>query len=265
VNSEELIRESIPAVYAAGEFLLKELQGFDRNVVDEKSANQLVSYVDVSAEKMLVEALRKLSPESGFITEENTIESNRNAAVTWIIDPLDGTTNFIHGLPVFSISVGLQVNGMLCGGIVYEVNRNELFSAWEDGPAYLNNREISVSSTSSLKDSLLATGFPYYDYELMDQYLGLLRELMKGSRGLRRMGSAAVDLAYVACGRFDAFFEYSLNAWDVAGGAFIVQQAGGKLSDFSGGRDYLFGREMVACNTAMYQEFLQHVKGAFKP
>lgn len=258
------IQQAIPLIKEAGAFIRNELTGFDRNRTDIKSANQLVSYVDLTAEKMLVEGLSRIIPDAGFVTEEQTVARNRKAEWVWIVDPLDGTTNFIHGLPVFSVSVGLVHQGKLCGGIVYEINRDECFYAWEGSPAYLNGAEIRVSPSASLRDSLLATGFPYYDYDQMEQYLDLLKVLMKGSRGLRRMGSAAVDLAYVACGRFDAFFEYGLAAWDVAAGAFIVQQAGGKVADFSGGEDYLFGKEIVASNNAVYPEFLKEVKTAFK-
>ncbi len=264
MRAESLIRSAIPLIKEVGKFIGDELTRFDRNNTDLKSQNQLVSYVDLTAEKRLVEGLKAISPNAGFVTEEATTERNRHAPEVWIVDPLDGTTNFVHGLPVFSVSVGLLLDGKLSGGVVYEVNRDECFYAWEGGEAYCNENKIRVSSAPKLEDSLLATGFPYYDYEQMEEYLGLLRELMRGSRGLRRMGSAAVDLAYVACGRFDAFFEYSLAAWDVAAGAFIVQAAGGKVCDFSGGDNFLWGREIVASQPQVYDEFLELVKGYFK-
>ncbi|TNE82004.1 MAG: inositol monophosphatase [Bacteroidetes bacterium] len=264
MSPEKLIQAAMPLVKEVGAFIRTELAQFDQKHTDIKSQNQLVSYVDLTAEKRLVQGLQVLTPEAGFVTEEKTVERNRHTELVWIVDPLDGTTNFIHALPVFSISVGLMLNGKLAGGIVYEINRDELFYAWEGGPAYMNGKEIHVTPTDKLENSLLATGFPYYDFEQMNEYLELLKTFMKGSRGLRRLGSAAVDLAYVACGRFDAFFEYSLAAWDVAAGAFIVQQAGGKVCDFSGGDDFLFGKEIVASNTNLHAPFLHEVKSAFK-
>ena len=147
---------------------------------------------------------------------------------------------------------------------MYEINRDELFYAWQNSSAFLNGKEIRVKQNPELSKSLLATGFPYYDFDVMQKYLETLRVLMIGTRGMRRMGSAAVDLAYVACGRFDGFFEYGLNSWDVAGGAFIVQQAGGKISDFSGNENYLFGREIIAASSALFQPLFEVVNEKFK-
>ena len=148
-------------------------------------------------------------------------------------------------------------------GIVYEINRDELFYAWENSKAFLNGKEIHVKQNKELSKSLLATGFPYYDFKIMQKYLETLHVLMKETQGMRRMGSAAVDLAYVACGRFDGFFEYGLHAWDVAGGAYIVQQAGGKLSDFSGDENYIFGKEIIASSTNLYEPFFRVVNKKF--
>lgn len=264
MTAENLIQQAIPLVKEVGAFLRKEMPAFDRKRTDIKSQNQLVSYVDLTAERMLVEGLTQITPGAGFVTEEATITRNRNADLVWIIDPLDGTTNFVHGLPVFSISVGLMMGGKLSGGIVYAVSMDECFYAWEGGKAFCNKKEIRVAQAPLLSDALLATGFPYYDYAQMNAYLSLLQELMRSSRGLRRMGSAAIDLAYVACGRFDAFFEYSLAPWDVAAGAFIVQAAGGKVYDFSGGDDFLFGGEIVASQPLISDAFLELVKKHFK-
>lgn len=264
MSPRSLIQGALPLIKEVGAFLRSEVKNFDRAVIDLKSQNQLVSYVDITAEKRLVEGLLKLTPDAGFVTEEATVARNRRAGIVWIVDPLDGTTNFVHGIPVFSISVGLMMDGKLCGGIVYEINLDECFYAWEGGQAFCNEKEIHVSKALTLEDSLIATGFPYYDYEQMEEYLNLLKVLMKGTRGLRRLGSAAVDLAYVACGRFDAFFEYGLAAWDVAAGAFIVQQAGGKVCDFSGGENFLFGKEIVASQPRVSKEFLNLVRHHFK-
>jgi myo-inositol-1(or 4)-monophosphatase len=231
--------------------------------VETKSKNSLVTFVDKTAEAKLVARLSELIPESGFIAEEGTSEKI-GEIYNWIIDPLDGTTNFIHGVPCFCISIGLKRNNELVLGVIYEINLDELFYAWEGSKAYLNGKEIHVTPTRTLEDSLIATGFPYYDYEKQDEYMNLFKDLMRNSRGLRRLGSAAVDLAYVACGRFDAFYEYSLHPWDVAAGAFIVQQAGGKVCDFKGENDYLFGKEIITCNPHIQQELLVKVKQHFK-
>ena len=248
----------------AASFIRKEAEGFDRSEISEKSLNQLVSYVDVTAEKMLVEGLDHLLEECGFITEEETIKTNSDFKFKWVIDPLDGTTNFMHSIPVFSVSVGLLEGEETVLGIVYEVSKDECFYAWKGSPAWLNGKKIQVSAATTLKDSLLATGFPYYEYSAIDGYIESLRHFMKTTRGLRRMGSAAIDLVYTAAGRFEGFFEYGLNAWDCAGGAFIVQQAGGKVVDFKGGNNYLFGKQIIACCPGIYDEFTGVIKTNFK-
>jgi myo-inositol-1(or 4)-monophosphatase len=218
-----------------------------RHDIKEKSLNSLVSYVDKNAEQRIVDRLAELLPEAGFIAEEGTSDKE-GETYNWIVDPLDGTTNFLHGLPVYSVSIALQQKEKIILGVVYEVNQDECFYAWQGGGAFLNQQAIQVSKNKNLKDSLVATGFPYYDYERVDSYFDVLKHFAQNSRGIRRMGSAAVDLVYTACGRFDAFFEYSLHAWDVAAGALIVQESGGKVSDFSGGDNWLFGKEIVASN-----------------
>lgn len=227
--------------------------------IEEKSLNSLVSYVDQTAEKQLVEGLASLLDEAGFIAEEGT-STKIGERYNWIIDPLDGTTNFLHGVPTYSVSIALKQYDEIVLGVVHEVNRDECFYAWEGSQAFLNGTSIQVSSTSQLSNTLIATGFPYYDYERSDQYFELLKHLAKSTRGVRRIGSAAVDLVYTACGRFDGFFEYSLHAWDVAAGAFIVQQAGGLVTDFSGNKNWLFGKEIIASNGKLIQEFEQLIK-----
>lgn len=182
----------------------------------------------------------------------------------WVIDPLDGTTNFVHQLPVYSISIGLLRHNSPVIGIVYEPNRHELFYGWKDGGAYLNGKKIAVKQNPSLENSLLATGFPYYDFNLITLYLNTLQEILRTTRGMRRMGSAAVDLAYVACGRFDGFFEYGLSPWDVAGGILLVTEAGGKVTMFDGGEDALFGREIIASSASIYPDFSEIIRRGFE-
>ncbi|MFT4760458.1 MAG: myo-inositol-1(or 4)-monophosphatase [Paraglaciecola sp.] len=251
---EKLTAETCEIVRQVAEFILAEKGKVKTGQIEVKSKNSLVSYVDKNAEKQLVEGLQKLLPESVFLTEEETIE-NQTGDYQWIIDPLDGTTNFLHDLPCFSISVALRFKEELVIGVVHEVNENETFYAYKNGGAYLNGSKIKVTPTTTLSESLIATGFPYYDYSKVKSYLTMLEYLMQETRGIRRFGSAAVDLVYVACGRFDGFFEYSLNAWDVAAGILIVQEAGGQVCDFNGGNDYLFGKEIVATNSGIATEF----------
>ncbi|MEL7001375.1 MAG: inositol monophosphatase family protein [Bacteroidota bacterium] len=228
-----------------GAFIRFESENFDKSAIEHKGFNDLVSYVDKEAEQKLVDRCRLILPEAGFITEEGT-DSIRADEFNWIIDPVDGTTNFTHGLPIFAISIALMQNNQIVLGVVHEINRDECFYAVKGGDAFCNDKVIKVSNADVLADSLLATGFPYYNFEQMPKYLEILNSFMQSTHGLRRMGSAAVDLVYVACGRFEGFFEYNLNAWDVAAGAFIVQQAGGYVTDFRGGDDFIFGREIVA-------------------
>jgi myo-inositol-1(or 4)-monophosphatase len=246
------------SVIEVGQFIREEAYTFKKENIEHKGFNDLVSYVDKEAEVRLVNECRNILPQAGFITEEGTSNTQKEE-YNWVIDPLDGTTNFTHGLPIYAISIALMKHDKVVLGMVYEINRDECFYAIEAQPAYCNDKPINVSKATHLKDSLLATGFPYYNFEKMPKYLTILDQFMQTTHGLRRMGSAAVDLCYVACGRFEGFFEYNLNAWDVAAGAFIVQQAGGKVSDFSGNNDYIFGREILAAN-AVHGEMLEVIK-----
>lgn len=238
----------------AGSFIREEGKKITSSDIEIKSVASLVTYVDKTAETNIVSALRKLIPDSGFITEEGTATYN-NERFKWIIDPLDGTTNFIHGITPHSVSIALAENDKLVLGVVYEVGLNEMFYAWEGSPAFLNGNEIRVATASKSVDTLIATGFPYYDFDRIDDYIEVMKHLMNSTRGLRRFGSAAVDLAYVAAGRFDAFFEHALHSWDVAAGVFIIQQAGGKVVDFNGGKNWLFGGEIIAASENYFDEF----------
>jgi len=261
---EILCQKSYAVVKEVGQFLKQELGKVSAEAIETKSLNSLVSYVDKTAEEHLVHGLRALIPDSTFLTEEETVEQ-KDGEFQWIIDPLDGTTNFLHQLPFFSISVALRHHGETVLGIVLEVNRDECFYAWKGGGAFVNDKKISVSDSKTLGDSLIATGFPYYDYERAEPFMKTLDFFMNSTRGIRRFGSAALDLAYVACGRFDAFYEYSLNAWDVAGGAFIVKEAGGIVEDFKGGADYLFGKEIIAVNPNIRDAFFKPINSSFYP
>lgn len=257
---ENIDKDVVSICEEVGEFIRKEGENFDLSRVEQKNSfNNLVSYVDQEAERKLVSALHKILPEAGFITEEGTVEQSKQHEYNWIIDPLDGTTNFLHGMPIFAISIGLTRKDETILGHVYHIIRKECFHAIEGGNAYCNDKVIHVSNVPTLQESLLATGFPYYHSEKKDTYLDIIKEFLEKTHGIRRLGSAAIDLAYVACGRLEGFFEYNLNPWDVAAGAFIVQQAGGKVTDFKGGKNFLFGKELCAANHSIHQEMLDLV------
>lgn len=258
MDYRKICLDVVNIVRETGSFIRQEREKITAGDVELKSVASLVTYVDRTSERMLVEALRKLIPGSGFITEEGTA-GHSGEKITWIIDPLDGTTNYIHGIFPCSVSIGLAEEGKIVAGVVYELGHDEMFYAWQGSQAFLNGKEIRVSGSEHSVDALIGTGFPYYDFQRIDSYLDVLNELMKKSRGLRRMGSAAADLVYVAAGRFNAFFEHALHAWDVAAGAFILQQAGGKVTDFNGGEDWLFGGEIVAASNNYFPEFYEIV------
>ncbi|MGY3212107.1 inositol monophosphatase family protein [Mucilaginibacter sp. HD30] len=263
MHLEEITAKVIEVAKQAGAFILEERKTFAAEKIEYKGLNDLVSYVDKTAEEMIVKGLESVISEAGFITEEQTT-TKLGERYNWIIDPLDGTTNFIHGLPVFSVSIALKEYDELVAGVVYEVNLDECFYACKGAPAYLNGKEIKVSSAATIGDSLLATGFPYYDFNKQQQYIALFTHLMKSCHGLRRLGSAAVDLAYTACGRFDAYYEYNLNPWDVAAGIVIVRQAGGHVVNYSGGDEILNSRELLATNGKLTGEMLEAINTYFK-
>jgi len=259
---QQILDQVIETSKKAGAFIREERQKFDPNKVEYKGLNDMVSYVDKTAEQIIVTALEQILPEAGFITEEQT-KTNIAEQYNWIIDPLDGTTNFIHGVPSFSVSIALKEYDELVLGVVYEINLDECFYAIKGQPAYLNGKEIHVSNKPKVADSLIATGFPYYDFSKQPAYIELFTELMKSCHGLRRLGSAAVDLAYTACGRFDAFYEYNLNAWDIAAGVVIVRQAGGEVINYKGGDEVMDARELLATNGKITGELLGTIQKYF--
>lgn len=258
-NYKKLCLETCEIARKAGHFMANERKSFDDSKIESKGLHDMVSYVDKASEKLIIEQLQRILPEAGFIAEEGTNDT-KGERFNWVIDPLDGTTNFIQGLPIYAVSIGLLDGDELVVGVVYEVGHDECFYAWKEGGAYLNAEPIHVSKRADIHDSLLATGFPYNDFSRMDEYIKFLDWTMKNARGVRRLGSAATDLAYVACGRFDAFWEYDLKPWDVAAGAIIVKEAGGVVTDYKGETDYLFGREIIASNKQIDKIILEKVK-----
>ncbi|MCS6820527.1 MAG: inositol monophosphatase [Microscillaceae bacterium] len=254
MNLKGICQQVIAICQAVGQFIRQEYQNFDKNQTEYKGANDLVSYVDKTAERMLVEQLAQLLPQAGFITEENPDNKQlTDKEFHWIIDPLDGTTNFIHQIPIFSISVGLLQGEEVVAGVVLSVMQNEVFYAWKGGGAFLNGRAIQVSSSQELKTSLIATGFPYKYKGQLPAHLRILGEIMPQTRGLRRLGSAAMDLAYTACGRFEAYFEYNLQPWDIAAGILLVREAGGIATNFAHQENnLLFTGEILAANPTIH-------------
>ncbi|MBS2213548.1 inositol monophosphatase [Carboxylicivirga mesophila] len=253
MNYQELCQQVCDIARQTGHYIKAQRQEASISI-EEKGSNDFVTQVDKASEQRIVSALQGLLPESGFIAEEGTTDA-RGDVYNWIIDPIDGTTNFIHGLSPYAISIALMDGKELVLGVIYEIGLDECFYSYRGAPVYLNGQEVRVSATSTVKDSLIATGFPYSNYSRLNGFMDSVRYFMEHSRGLRRLGSAATDLAYVACGRFDSFYEYNLKAWDVAAGAFLVQQAGGKVCDFNGGDDYIFGQEIIAANAESFNEF----------
>lgn len=229
-------------------FIQAEQEKFSSESIEYKGFNNLVSYVDKQAELQLVEGCKAILPQAGFLTEEGTIEAqtDRNQGLLWIIDPLDGTTNFIHKVPIYSISVGLVLDGNPVVGVIAHIPNQQIFYGWQDGGAFCNGKPISVNSNAEMGKALFATGFPYFQFPKIQQYLDIIHALLQKSHGFRRLGSAAIDLAYVANGTFEGFFEYNLSPWDVAAGICLVREAGGTVTDFSGGNQALFGGEIVA-------------------
>jgi len=254
MNYQQICQHVEKIAMEAGSFIRNERKKISENDVKLKSAASLVTYVDTTSEARIVKALKKLIPEAGFITEEGTV-TDKGEKFNWIIDPLDGTTNYIHGIAPHSVSIALAEYDEPVLGVVYEIGLNEMFRAWQGGPAFLNEKEIRVATATEPADTLIGTGFPYYNFNRIDDYISAMRHLMESTRGLRRLGSAAVDLSYVASGRFNAFFEHGLYAWDIAAGVLILKQAGGVVSDFNGGNNWLYGGEIIAASKNFFDPF----------
>ncbi len=245
-----------------GDFI-KEMRASGDLSVEVKGRNDFVTRVDKLSEERIVEALKDLIPGAGFIVEENSV-SEKGEEYNWIVDPIDGTTNFIHGVMPYAISIGLEYKKEMVLGVVFEAGLNECFYAWKGGGAWLDGKKISVSDSKYVSDSLIATGFPYNNFTKMEQFMETMDYFMKNSHGVRRLGSAATDLVYVACGRYDAFYEYGLQPWDVAAGIIIIREAGGKVCDFSGGSDFLFSGEIVTSANGIFDEFVGVIKKIMK-
>lgn len=258
IDYKKLCVEVKKVALEAGAFIAQEHETFSPDDIEYKGEQNLVSYVDKGAEEIVVAGLRRLLPEAGFITEEGTATYNEEQ-MKWIIDPLDGTTNFVHGLPPYCVSIGLMDGDEMVLGVVYEVTHKELFYAWQGSSAYMNGEKISTSEVKRMEDAIVAVGFSHQVVKELPKILEKMQWYQYHTNGIRRLGSATADLVYVACGRIDAYSQIKLASWDVAAGAFILQRAGGRVSDNSGGDDYIFGGEIVATNGYLFDEFLETV------
>ena len=253
-NYKELCFSALEVVKKAAAYIREQHANRSGLAIEEKGRQNFVTEVDLRAEEILVSGLSELHPEAGFIAEEGT-NKNQGERYNWIVDPLDGTTNFIHGVFPFAISVGFADKQEVVAGIIYEFGLDEYFYAWKGGGAWLNGSLIRVSDVALVNQSLIATGFPYTNFKYLEQFMQSMDHFMHNSHGLRRLGSAATDIAYVACGRYDAFYEYGLNPWDVAAGILLVKEAGGAFSDFAGKPDPLFAEHIICSNMKIFKEF----------
>jgi len=258
---------SLDLVRQVGAWIQNERRHFETGQVETKSLNSLVSYVDRHAEDSLIQGLQTLVPESGFLGEEGGSQSWVDGGLNWIIDPLDGTTNFIHDLPPYAISLALMDGDSLRWGAVYELGQDQLYWAEKGLGAFCGTRRLTIAEGPAIDQGLVATGFPYHDFDSMESYLQVLRACFQGSRGVRRFGSAATDLAWVADGRFQAFFEHGLAPWDVAAGILLVREAGGHVGTFSGPAasdlDLVHSRQIVAGNPTAHTTLESWTKTSF--
>jgi myo-inositol-1(or 4)-monophosphatase len=254
-----MLNIAVRAARKAGSIINRAALGGEGLKIRAKQANDFVTQVDQAAEEAILGIVRHAYPEHGFLAEESG-RTEGKADYVWIIDPLDGTTNFIHGFPQYCVSIGVQHRGSLTHAVVYDPNRNELFTASKGAGAFLNDRRIRVSKCLKLEDALVGTGFPFREITRIDLYVRQLKALMTGSSGVRRAGAAALDLAYVACGRLDAFWELGLSPWDMAAGALLIQEAGGLVGDLAGEAGYLERGEIVAASPKIFPALLQSLK-----
>lgn len=243
--------------------IIRKYQADSSFSVNFKGKNDLVTEADVKAEKEIVSVIRDEFPGDHVLAEETSAEGAMPEGRTWLVDPIDGTTNFAHGFPIYCVSVGFWENRKPRMGLVLEVTRDECFTALAGKGSFLNGNPISVSKITDPRHAMVGTGFPYNDLSLVENYLNFFHTLMENIQGVRRPGAASYDLCCVASGRFDGFYEYSLNPWDVGAAALIVQEAGGLVSDWSGGNDWLFGKRIVAGNPALHQFLLDEINEHF--
>ena len=252
---------AVKAARRAGNFINRSARDLDLLTVTMKGPKDFVSEVDRTAEATIVETLLEAYPDHAILAEEGTAQgANAHAENLWIIDPLDGTTNFLHGFPQYCVSIGLQQKGQITQAVIYDPVRNDLFTATRGRGAFLNDRRIRVSKRAHLRDCLIGTGFPFRDGSYVDTYLAMMKTMIEHTAGLRRPGAAALDLAYVACGRLDAFWEMGLSPWDMAAGALLIQEAGGLVGDLKGDDGYLESGELACATPKVFPGLLEALR-----
>jgi len=249
---------AVKAARRAGSIITRASEDIGSLTVNDKSYNDFVTEVDLASETEIIRVLKASYPDHAFLGEETGL--SHQADNIWIIDPLDGTTNFLHGFPQYCISIALEEKGEITQAVIYDPNRNDLFTATKGQGAYLNQRRMRVSNKSKLKESILGTGFPFRDFQHLPVYLKIFEEVVRGTSGVRRPGSAALDLAYVAAGWFDGFFEINLSKWDIAAGGLLVTEAGGIVSDFSEKDGWLESGNIVATNPKIYDPLIKIIQ-----
>jgi myo-inositol-1(or 4)-monophosphatase len=254
---QPMLNIAVRAARSAGNIIIRYMDRVDSLSVQCKDRNDFVTEVDRLAEQEIINTLRKAYPNHGFLAEESGAHSGDD--YQWIIDPLDGTTNYLHGFPQFAVSIALRHKGRMQEAVVYNPLSQELFTASRGYGAFLNERRIRVSNRKGLDGALLGTGFPFKTQQHLETYLDMFRALFPLTAGIRRPGSAALDLAYVAAGRLDGFWEIGLNTWDMAAGVLLIQEAGGISSDFAGGNDYLSNGNLVSGNPKVFAEILKAI------
>lgn len=254
---------AIKAARRAGNLINRASSDIEQIHVEAKRPLDFVTEVDRAAEAAIIDIIQESYPDHDILAEESghVSEENRQSEYCWIIDPLDGTTNFIHGFPQYAISIALSYRETIVLAVIYDPSRNELFTAVKGKGAFFNNRRIRVSKRIHLKDALIATGFPFTDLATLDHYLPVLRRVTSQCAGIRRPGAASLDLAYVACGRFDGFFEFDLSPWDIAAGCLMVQEAGGLVTDTLGEQDYLSTGNIIAACPRIFPALLATISG----
>lgn len=250
-----MLNIAVKAARRAGNLIHRAADNIDHLVVTKKSHADYVSEVDRAAERTIIQIIQEAYPNHAILAEESGGQGE--SEYLWIIDPLDGTTNFLHGFPQYAVSIALQHNGVLTQAVVYDPVKNDLFTASRGKGAFLNDRRIRVSKRTDMIDSLIGTGFPYTKFTHLDAYMGILRDMMQKTAGLRRPGSAALDLAYTAAGRYDGFFETGLNPWDIAAGCLLITEAGGLVSDLAGNNTFLKSGHLCAGNPKIHEQMLQ--------
>lgn len=261
---DEILKSAIFAAKTAGYLIEDAAQKKTDLHIEAKAKNDFVTAIDKESENCIKNILRERHPDFEFMAEETSEGKHIPDTPYWVIDPIDGTTNYIHRFPAYCVSIALCEQTRPMVGVIYDPTRNELFHAVRGQGAYLNDVPISVSGCTHLSDGLIATGFPFRNYRIMKKYLRCFEEILRACQGIRRPGAAAIDLAYVACGRLDGFWEHGLHPWDAAAGVVIIEEAGGKVTDFTGNDTYLFGRTLVTANKTIHSQ-LQSIVHQFMP